>query len=191
MNEKNHIHANNEINGLDLSLLTQRLKKEDDKNLRMFRNFRYIFLVMIIFYSLLLIVNPDSDLSWFDRIAGGCYVLAFIILALLFRKYHREYSTIDYSLPVAEMLEKAATRYSLRKRNSLIIIIPLILIDVGLTLSFSQRDIFSPAKMILVVQLVYIPVLVIAFLIGVWIWYKRQKPLRDRALKLREELIAL
>lgn len=157
----------------------------------MFRNFRYIFLVMIIFYSLLLIVNPDSDLSWFDRIAGGCYVLAFIILALLFRKYHREYSTIDYSLPVAEMLEKAATRYSLRKRNSLIIIIPLILIDVGLTLSFSQRDIFSPAKIILVVQLVYIPVLVIAFLIGVWIWYKRQKPLRDRALKLREELIAL
>ena len=191
MNEKYHIHAKNEINGLDLSLLTQQLQKEDARNLRVFKNFRYIFLAMIIFYSLLMIVNPDSDLSWFDRIAGGCYVIAFIILAWLFRKYHREYSTIDYSLPVAEMLEKAATRYSLKKRNSLIIIIPLALIDVGLTLSYAHRGIFSPDQWIWGGQLVYFSVLAIAFLIGVWIWYKRQKPLRDKALKLLEELNTL
>lgn len=189
MNKENHISMKNGINGMDLDQLTQRLKREDTRNLRISNNFRYLFLVMIILYSLLFIVNPDHDLCWPDRISGMCFVLAFVVFAWLFQKYYQEYRSIDYSRPVAEMLQMAAKRYSLRNRKSLIMIIPLLLIDIGITISFSQhREMFTPGKWIWVVQVVYIPVLAISFLIGVWIWYRRQKPIRDRTLKLLDEL---
>ena len=176
-------------NGVEINQLVQRLHKEDSRNLRLFKRFQWIFFVCIIVYSFLFIFNPFDDLGLSYRITGICYVLGFIIFGLIFRKNYRKYKSIDYSLPVSEMLQKAADRYSFQYKNMWVVIFPLLLIDAGLTLSICQRyTAFTVWERIGLVQLVYIPVLTISFLIGLLFWYKQQKPLRDAALKLLEEL---
>jgi hypothetical protein len=189
MKENNQLITHYTVNGAEINSLILRLQKEDSRNLKTFKNFQWIFLVFIIIYGFIFIVNPFLDRGLLDRITGICYILGFIIFGWVFRKYYREYKTIDYSLPVAEMLQKAANRYKLRNRKTLIIIIPVLLIDAGITISIFQRyTAFTPWERIGLVQIMYIPTLIISFLIGVWIWYKKQKPLRDEALKLLDEL---
>jgi cytochrome c oxidase subunit IV len=86
------------------------------------------------------------------------------------------------------MLKKAAGRYDLKNRFSLWVILPLLLIDAGITVSYFQRLTgFAPWERIGLVQIIYIPVLLTAFLVGVLFWRKRQKPLRDTALILLKE----
>ncbi len=185
----NDIIHNTKGNGADINKLVQRLKKEDTRNLMTFKRFQWIFLVFVILYSFIFIFNPFEKMEWIYRLTGVSYVAAFVIFGLLFRKYHREYKSIDYALPVTEMLKKAADRYSLQYKKLWITIFPVLLIDAGVTISYFQRlTDFAPWERIGLVQLLYIPTMIISALIGIWIWYKRQKPLRDMALKLLEEL---
>ncbi len=185
----NEIIHNAKGNGADITKLVQRLQKEDARNLMTFRRSQWIFLVFIILYSFMFIFNPFEELNWINRLTGVCFVAAFIIFGLLFRRYYQEYKSIDYSLPVSEMLKKAAERYSFRYKNLWRTILPVMLINAGVTISYFQKLVnYAPWERIGLVQLLYIPTIIISALIGIWIWYKRQKPLRDGALKLLEEL---
>ncbi len=189
MKEDNEITGNSIGNGTEINSLMHRLQKEDTRNRMIFKRFHWIFMAFIIVYSFLFIFNPFEETGWPDRIIGICYVLAFLFFGWIFRKYYRDYASIDYSLPVAEMLQKAVQRYQLQYRKTWIVIFPLLLIDAGTTLSFFPRlSLYSAWERIGLVQLIYIPTLIIATLIGVLIWYKRQKPLRDEARKLLDEL---
>jgi len=189
MKNVNQLITNNSENGTDFNSLIQRLQKEDSRNLKTFKNFQWIFLVFIFIYGFIFIVNPFIDRGWLDRLTGVCYILGFLIFGLIFRKYYHEYKSIDYSLPVAEMLMKAADRYELKLKKIWIVIIPVLLIDAGITISiFKGFTAFTSWERIGLVQLFYLPTMCISFLIGIAIWYKRQKPLRDEALKLLKEL---
>jgi hypothetical protein len=189
MQEKKEMLNNSNGNGTEMIRLVQRLQKEDTRNLLTFKRFQWIFIVFIIFYGFVFVLNPFSDFELRYRITGICYVLAFVIFGLVFRKYYREYKSIDYSLPVSAMLKKAAERYSFQYKNTWWVIPPLLLIDAGITIAFFHRIAgFTTWERIGLVQLFYIPIMIMAFLIGVLIWYKRQKPLRDAALQLLDEL---
>jgi len=87
------------------------------------------------------------------------------------------------------MLKKTTDRYRLRVDKLLTLIIPVLLMDVGITLRF-YNDLLpmSPINRVLVVQAVYIPAFAISAFIGILVWRKKQKPLRDRALELIKEL---
>jgi|WetSurSiteA1Bulk_404760.scaffolds.fasta_scaffold01118_3 hypothetical protein len=189
MQVNNDILQNNKGNGTEINQLVQRLQKEDNRNLMTFKRFQGIFVGFILVYSFIFIFNPWTDLGLSYRITGVCYVLGFFLFGMIFRKYYREYKAINYSLPVSEMLQKAAERYRLQYRKTWVVIFPLLFIDAGMTITFYQRfTAYAPWKIIGLVQLVYIPTLILGFLIGVLIWYKRQKPLRDAAIKLLDEL---
>jgi hypothetical protein len=173
----------------DLNPLMQRLQAEDARNLRIFNTFRYVFPVMMVLYTAFFIVNPTDEFDWLDRFTGVCYVSAFGVFAWMFRKYHREYRSIDYALPVAEMLEKAAERYRLWQRKTLILVVPLLLVDAAVSISTGRHQHFTdPYRWALLVQLVYIPLISVSFLVGVAIWYYKQRPIREGALRLLAEL---
>ena len=107
----------------------------------------------------------------------------------MFRKYHREYRSIDYALPVAEMLQKAAERYRLWQRKTLVLVVPLLLVDAAVSISTGRHQHFTdPYRWVLLVQMVYIPLISVSFLIGVAIWYYKQRPIREGALRLLAEL---
>ena len=144
---------------------------------------------MIVFYTLLMIVNPDPELLLHHRISGLCYVISFTIFVLLFRKFHNDFRKIDYSLPSSEMFAKAAERYKLTLKRYLVVVLPLLLIDAGITISEYYRwTSIEPINRILLVQAFYIPILLISGFIGYLIWRKRQKPLRDGALQILNDL---
>lgn len=190
MNNQDQLTKNNEpANIIDMDALLLKLKNEDFRQTKQMKNFKWMYFGMIIFYSLLLIVNPDPELALHHRISGLCYVISFGFFWLFFRKYHKKFNQIDYSLPLSEMLEKAANRYKNKIKNYLILIPPLVLLDIGLTISFSYRlASMGIMNRIFLVQAIFVPVMLISGFIGYLVWRKRQKPLRDGVLKILKEL---
>ena len=176
-------------NLIDMDTLLANLKNEDKRTLRTMKNMRWLYFAMIIIYTLLMVVNPDPELQIHHRISGLCYVLSFAIFALIFQKYNKEFSSIDYSLSSSEMFRKAAERYNLNFKRYLVVIPPLLLIDAGLTISEYYRwTTVDPVVLILITQAIYLGVILIGWFIGYLIWRKRQKPLRDGALQILKEL---
>ena len=184
--ETQDLNTNKKFDGIDS--LVVNLKKEDLRNLNLMKSFKWIYLVMIIAYALLMVVNPDPDLKLHTRISGICYVVAFGIFMLIFRKYHKEYSEIDYTVPVLEMLSKAAKRYKFRWKSILICLPSIILIDIGVVLS----DFFINPEIdwssIVIFQLIYFGLMTTSGFVGYIIWRTRQKPLYDGAMQLLKEL---
>jgi len=170
-----------------MNSLICRVKVEDAKNLRITKSFQWVYIILIVLYTGLLVFDPY--IKSIDRIIGVFYIASFIAFILIFRKGYKEYKNINYSLPLIEMLRETSKRYRLRVDKLLILLIPILLMDVGVTLRFFNDLLpLSPLIRILVVQAIYIPVFTISALIGVLIWRKKQKPLRDRALELIREL---
>lgn len=187
--ESNEENTMNKPNGIvNMDNLVENLRKEDSKNLKLMRNFKWIYLVMIVVYTLLMVVNPDPDLEIYHRISGISYVIAFGLFALIFKKYHKEYSEVDYTLPVAEMLSNAAKRYKFRWKSIVICLPSLLLIDLGIIL----RDIYSEPEIawnrIIYFQIFYFILLGISGFVGYMIWKVKQKPLYDGAIQLLKEL---
>jgi len=174
---------------INIEILVSKLKLQDEKYMKLSRNMQWMFWILTPLYFGLFIINPDSELQLITRLGGLCYVLAFITFALYFRSYYKDYKSVNYGLPTIEMLKKAAYRYKLFHKRTLILPIPLLLIDVGVSMFFFARfESFEPIVRILIVQMFYLPIMIVSFLIGLLIWHKKQKPLRNRALEMIEEI---
>lgn len=200
MNNQDKLKSNNERlhnpqklnNFIDMDSLLINLKNEDARTLRKMKNFKLIFFIMIIIYTLLMVVNPDPELQLHHRLSGLFYVISFTFFAFLFRKYHKEYSKIDYSLSSSEMFRKAAERHNLTFSRYLVVLPSLLFIDIGLTISEYYRwSSIEPLNRILIVQVTLIPIFILSGFIGYLIWRKKQKPLRDGALQILKELNGL
>jgi hypothetical protein len=174
-------------NSIDIERLIRGVKEEDAKNLRLTKTFQWAYIVIIIPYAALMFI-PDHDQP-LKLISGFFWIASFISYVLIFRKGYKEYKNIDYSLPVIEMLRLTAKRYQFQINKLLILFIPIVLMDAGLTLSF-YHDLLpmNPINRVLIIQVIYWPVMIIAAIIGYFVWRTKQKPLRDNALKLIEEL---
>jgi hypothetical protein len=187
----NNTYGVNHTNG-DSSLtgLVTKLQAEDSRNLQMYKRFQSIYMVFIFFYAFVFILNPFWHMDLLDRLGGLCYVLAFLILFLVFRKYNRAFREIDYSDATAEMLRKAAKRYSFGNTSRILVtIMPLLLVDAAISITIYKRYTDKdPWLAVYIVQGVYFAVILISFFIGYMMWYNRQKPLRDEALRLLSEL---
>jgi Ca2+/Na+ antiporter len=174
---------------VDIDALVFGLEKEDDRNLKMTRNFRWFLVVMAVLYTLLMVVNPDPELKMHHRISGLCYVAAFTLFTVVFAKFNNEFRNVDYSLTSVEMLQQAAKRYKFLSWRYIWMLPSLLLIDAGISVTYFHRWIsVEPLNRVLLVQVVFIPLMAISAFIGYLIWRKRQKPLHDSALTLLQEL---
>jgi len=173
-----------------METFTSKLKKEDEYQLRISKSFLWIYLGFIGLYFIMMIAElifSEQELS--SILSQIFFILSFVAFVLIFRYNLKIFKKIDYSLPLAEMLTAVAKRYQLRSSYFLIIFIPIVLMDVGLTLSFYEDLVsMSPLNRILIVQAFYIPIMAISTIIGLLIWRHKQKPLRDKALELLKEL---
>jgi hypothetical protein len=176
--------------GSEITELIFRLKCEDKRNLNNLKSFRLIFRVLIVLYTLFFITNPFVDFSWKERLSGGCFVVAFALMAFIFEGYTRQYRAVDYSAPLTEMLRKAISRYEIRNPRILWLMIPLIFIDAGVGFSISAeiQNHFKGLEMWMV-HAGYWFIMCISAGFGYCIWLRRQKPLRDTAKKMLEELV--
>jgi hypothetical protein len=189
INNLNNLSNNQNGNFVNIDALIQSVKVEDQKNLRVSKSFLWIYIVLVVFYTGLILVNPDPDIKLNDRFSGACFVLSMIIFAWVFKGALTEYKNIDYTLPLIDLLKKAANRYRLKTIYFVKLTVPILLMDAGLTLSFYEDLLpMEPLNRVLLIQAFYIPIMTISGIIGYYIWRNKQKPLRDNALKLIEEL---
>ncbi|WP_159521107.1 hypothetical protein [Sunxiuqinia indica] len=172
-----------------MNQLLSQLKSQDKKMWRMSRNFRVFYWIMIPVYTFLLVLYPSDDVVIIERLGGGCFVLSFVVFAVLFSKNAREFKTIDYSQPSVQMLESAVKRYRLWKPELAWALFAILFIDAGMVLMRIPRaESDSLLMIILNVQYVLVPLITGSFVVGIIWWYVKHKPLRDHALHLLNAL---
>ena len=173
----------------DIDLLIGGLQKEDNRNLKMTRNFQWVMWAFVLLYALRFLIFPGNDINWTERLGGLFYVLAFASFALAFRKLYNGYRSVDYGVSTVEMLNQAIKRYKYLHRKLPMIIIPFLLIDAGeVLLTYDHDKSTSILTTIIHTQIILFLSIGIGMTIGTFIWRKRQKPLRDAAIALLKEI---
>ncbi|NTW24121.1 MAG: hypothetical protein HGA37_05430 [Lentimicrobium sp.] len=188
-------HNNEMMNGnqtIDVNSLIDRMQKEDNRNKRMIRSVYYLYIFCTVFYALLFIINPDPDLTIYDRLGGLFYVLAFLTGAFFFRREYRGLKNADYTLPLKQLLEMNVVRYRFLSWKWIIILLILLLIDAGISISFlnpGRLMQFSILEKLVIIHGVYWSILVASGIVGYVLWKKRTYPIWRDSKSLLNELI--
>ena len=162
--------------------LVGRLKTEDSNYANLSRIIQIAYWIFVPLYIIITIRHYADSGDKTQLIGGICMVLAFIIFALFFGKYYREYKFVDYSLPTVLMLKKAAYRYKPFHGRILWVAVALVLMDAGLFIN--QQEV----GLAVFGQILFIGAVLLGMAAGLVIWYIRYKPLRDEALRLITEI---
>jgi hypothetical protein len=176
---------------IDLDNLINRTQKEDARNRKLMKAVFILYVICTVLYSILLLFNPDPDLTLFHRLGGLCYVAAFLIGAIYFRREYKIYKKLDYTLPLLQLLERTEKRYRFFSRKWIPIIVVVVLIDLGISLTQHARDypfIKEVADDVLIIQAGYWILMFIAGFLGYLLWKKRSYPIWKDSKTLLKEL---
>lgn len=168
-----------------------RVQKEDSRNKNLIKSVLIMYLICTVFYAALFIINPDPELSIYDRLGGIFYVAAFSLGSLYFLYEYRTMKKIDYSLPIKLLLIKTEKRYRFCSLKWIPIIIVVILIDAGISFSFAnpeRYDFMRSDLKLFYIQLVYWFIMIVSGFIGYIIWRKRSLPIWKNAKAMLKEL---
>jgi polyferredoxin len=178
---------------LNMENLIESCKKIDAKRAKLLKSMIWMYGLLIVFYFGLMIINPDPDISFLERISGGTIILAFMLFAIVF---YREFVSIrrtDYSLPISELLIKTEKRYKIWNPSLILVGIGILLIDGGVSIIFLSHSHYMPdwsiEFKIAAIQVIYFAVLLISGFIGFIDWKKKYKPLLDNIRMLKKDLL--
>jgi len=187
----NNREENETRNPVDLDSLINELKKKDDRQKTTYRRFYIMLSVFVVFYLLLLVVNPDPELTFVQRISGLLYVMAFIIGAWLFRREHRMIVTVNYADPLLKVLKNAVERYRPFSKRILPFLLFLLLINLGIVIGGPMDYLpghWTNMQRIWIFQVVYWGIMLISAMIGYLIWRVRYRPLWLALKQMIDEL---
>lgn len=173
----------------DLGTLTSNLQKEDRRNIRMTRNFQILMWIMAPLYLILFNFGMGDEITIYDRIEGACFALAFLSFAMIFRKYYKVYTSVDYGVPTTEMLQKAIERYRFQFKKIPFLLMPIVLIDLAVTIRSltAEEGIFHGQT--IKFQFIYWGMMSAAVFVGYMIWRRKQKPILDASKELLKEIL--
>lgn len=182
MTKKINIHVEPE-----LGFLIEKMQNEDKRNIRIMRNFKWLMFILAPVYVLIFNIGPANELNIYMRLGGICFALAFLFFAVVFTKYLKVYRSVDYGLPTVIMLQNAVKRYKMQLSKIAFSIIPIIFIDMGVSLiSIGEEGLFY--EDLIRFQFFYWPSIALSTCIGLLIWRKKQKPLKDAAEQILKEM---
>lgn len=166
----------------NLSELINRLQGKDKQYAQLSKRFQYVYFAFIPIYLTLIIIDLIEGESLAQTLSGVCFLFGMVSFALIFRNYYKEYNTINYAEPTLTMLKKAARRYKPFQKATLLVLIPLIFIDFGLSLSSAGH------LLVINSHLLFFGTILVSIGIGLIWWRYRYKSLRDDMLKMIREL---
>lgn len=175
---------------MDMDTLVQSMQKTDNQYKKVSRGFQVMFFIFIFFYGGLFLVNPDSDLTINDRIAGGCYVVAFTFFTIIFRKNYKKYKEVNYSDSVKNVLESAEKRYRFWQKDIFLTVSAILFLDAATCLVLIPKLLsdWEFWNAFIVIQLVLFLSIGIGFTIGFIKWKKKFKPIWLSAKALLKDL---
>ena len=163
------------------------IKKQDAYSKKQSKRFHIITSIVAVVYIVVFIINPDPDLTLQNRLAGGAYILASIILAFLFLRKHNKIKNTIYLSSTKNFLEEARKRFSLWNKNQLWLVLVVLLVDIATMFSMSNYfDFISSANAIIISQLIYFALLAFGLYMGKKQWKKTKKPILEKI----EEMLA-
>ena len=166
----------------DLNQLVGKLKTEDTNYARISRAIQIMYWIFIPLFIAISILHYTETYNALHLISGFFYVTSFLIFALFFGKYYKEYRLVDYSLPTVQMLRKAIWRYQPFQKRTVWVFLALALMDVGLTLSnLDDSSVWET-------QLFFLGAVLFGAVIGIILWYFKYKPLRDEAKNMLKDI---
>ena len=176
---KTHKDSTQEI---DLGELTSRLKNKDQGYGNLAKRLQYVYWAFLPISIVLLLISITEGSNVYEIFGSICYFLAFLIFALLFRFYSKEYKHVDYSEPTLVMLKKAADRYKPFRSKSYWAILGLFLVVIKPIIDkpITQESTFD--------LLISLGLFVLAVLVGMIAWTIRDKALRDHILVMIKDL---
>ncbi|MCY1633808.1 hypothetical protein [Marinifilum sp. D737] len=161
---------------VNLDQLLGKLKKEDRNYSNLCKRMKIVYWIFIPLYTIIAFIHYFDTKELTDLIAGLLLVAAFLIFALVFGSYQKEYKNVDYSLPTLLMLKQAAERYHPFRKKSILIFLAVFLMNASFNLR--SQPLFNTVES----QIVFFSIFILAIIIGLVIWYFKYKPLRDNAL---------
>jgi drug/metabolite transporter (DMT)-like permease len=169
---------------LNITNLISSLKKKDTNYSKLSKNFKYVYYALVPVYIILTVLELSEEYNIYILVKGVCFTLAMGIFAVIFTIFQKKYGNVDYSEPTLTMLKKAADRYKIFKKHTWWALLSVLLIDLAMAFEPHLDESYWEF------QVIFLGAIVIAFGIGVAIWFKKYKPLRDAALKLIKEIEA-
>jgi len=184
------IMKKDKIHTMNLDSLINEMGSKDIKYKKMMKRFQIVFFIFIFLYAGLFIINPDPDLTIYDRMAGLCYVVAFTLFTIQFRSLHKKFKQVNYCDPVKKVLKDAEKRYRLWHKNLLLVGIAILCIDAASILVMFDRfnERWTIWEFILIVQVLYFVLIGIGFTFGYLRWRNESRPIWLSAKTLLEEL---
>ena len=167
---------------INLDQLVGKLHKEDNRYAKLCRILQVVYWIFIPFFTVMAIRHYMDSGDINDLIGGLFYVIGFMIIAIFFGNYHKEYKYVDYSLPTLKMLKDAAYRYQPVQLKSLWVLLGLMFIYTGVIMESKLDAAFMRE------QLIFLGGVLVGLFVGLIIWYLKYKPLRDSALRLIAEI---
>lgn len=172
----------------DMDQFIGKLQQEDQRNISLTRAFQWIMWSLAAIYLVVFLIAFKQD-SVYMQAGWSLYVAAMLSFGFIFNYLKREYLRVDYGVSTLKMLEAAAQRYKLFQRKLILATAPVLLIDAGMVLlTFNPEEQGGLMRSFLHTQALLIPAFGVGLIIGISIWRKRQKPLRDAALEMIDEL---
>jgi len=140
----------------------------------------------------LLVLSMASVFSGIGQIIiANVFVVIVILIAIGLRSRYTEKDRIDYSLTTLELLKKTERRYRFWNSEWIFIFVLILICNIATSIIFSfipVSEVWTPLGLVVLAQMVYLPLLGIAF-VAEWVSWKRvRKPLRDRTVELIKEL---
>ena len=177
----------NTSNNISIQVTLEKVKARDNKLKKTSHNMMIIYLIGVIIYIGIFVINPDPDFKFSERISGLFYIIGFIILGLYFRYYKRMISNLDYTLPLISVIKQAERRYYFYNKNLLWLLLAVLIIGIGVVISVQKRlpDSLTTFESSLIVSISYLLIISISFIFGKIRWRKTEKPIW---LKLRQAL---
>lgn len=158
--------------------LLETIKKEDANSKKQSKRFYIITSIAAVVYVLMFIVNPDPDLTLMIRLAGSCYVLASLILAILFWKKHNQLKKTWFLESPKIFLEEARKRFKFWNKKQLWLIVVVLLVNLATLVSVSKYfEYLNNLSGIIIFQLIYFSLLGFGFFMGKKEWKKNKKPI--------------
>jgi len=167
---------------INLDQLVGKLQKEDKTYGNLFKLLKSVYWVFIPIYILITIGLFIISEEMTDLFAGLCFIISFLIFALILGNYQKDFKNADYSLPTLKMLKNAANRYKPFHLKDLWAILAALFMNAGFSInSFA-------ANYIMIIQFIFLGSMMIGLFIGLLIWFIKHKPLYDNALRLIDEI---
>jgi uncharacterized membrane protein YGL010W len=172
------------INDTKLPVLISQLKSKDANYAAISKGMQIFYWALCPIYLIKIVFEAISNEPLNNILSSMCFLVAMISMAILFNRFQKEYSEVDYSQPTLLMLQKALDRYQPFSLRTLGILPGIVLIDIGISLKATTSTAF------LMSQMAFLIAIILGFVIGFIIWYVQYKPIRDRTQALIDEIEA-